>query len=49
MIDEFANRQAMHLTVLDLLDSPVHKSVWENQSPIIFTAKSLVLRQKVMH
>jgi hypothetical protein len=47
MIDEFANRQTMHLTVLNLLDNPVHKPVWENQSPVIFTAKSLLLRQKV--
>lgn len=47
MIDEFANRQAMHLTVVNLLDDPVHTPVWFNQSPTIFTAKSLLLRQKV--
>ncbi len=47
MIDEFANRQAMHLTVLDLLDKAVHKPVWENQSPTAFTTRSLLLRRQV--
>jgi hypothetical protein len=25
MKDEFANRQAMHLTVIELLDNPLHQ------------------------
>ena len=47
MKDEFANRQAMHLTVIGLLDNPLHTPVWNNQNPIAFTDKSLVLRAKV--
>lgn len=47
MIDEFANRQAMHLTVIELLDNPTHKPAWENTTPVVFTTKSLKLRTKV--
>lgn len=47
MKDEFANRQAMHLTVIGLLDNPLHTPVWSNQPPVAFTDKSLVLRAKV--
>ena len=47
MIDEFANRQAMHLTIIELLDNPAYTSVWENQSPTVFTAKATTLRQQV--
>lgn len=47
MKDEFANRQAMHLTVIELLDNPLHKPVWENQPPVMFTTRSLLLREKV--
>lgn len=47
MIDEFANRQAMHLTVVNLLDDLVHSPVWLNQNPTMFTTKSLLFRQKV--
>lgn len=47
MIDEFANRQAMHLTVVNLLDDPEQTPVWLNQTPTMFTTKSLLFRQKV--
>lgn len=47
MKDEFANRQAMHLTVIELLDNPLHKTAWENQTPTMFTDRSGSLRQQV--
>lgn len=47
MIDEFANRQAMHLTIIELLDNTEYKPVWENQNPVAFTARSTTLRSQV--
>jgi hypothetical protein len=38
MINEFANRQNMHLAVLRLLDSAEFKPVWLDQPPVAFTA-----------
>lgn len=47
MKDEFANRQSMHLTVIELLENPAHKPAWENLKPTAFTDKSLLLRTQV--
>jgi hypothetical protein len=47
MIDELANRQAMHLTVIELLDDPALTPVWENVTPTAFTDKATSLRLKV--
>ncbi len=47
MKDEFANRQSMHLTILDLLDNPAYKSIWEDQNPTAFTTKAVLFRQQV--
>ncbi len=47
MRDEFANRHAMHLTVLNLLDKPESKAVWEDNNPIKFTEKAGEFRTTV--
>ena len=33
MQNEFANRQDMHLTVLNLIDSPEFEGAWKDQKP----------------
>ncbi len=47
MRDEFANRQSMHLTVLNLLDKPESRAVWEDNNPIKFTERVGEFRAKV--
>jgi hypothetical protein len=47
MIDEFANRHAMHLTILDLLERPENTPIWMGARPYAFTAKAAQLREKV--
>jgi hypothetical protein len=47
MNDQFLNRLAMHRTVLETLDKPEHKAVWEAQPPPIFGTKVGTLRTKV--
>jgi hypothetical protein len=47
MINEFANRQNMHLAVLHLLDSAEFKPVWVDQPPAAFTALAGELGPKV--
>ena len=47
MIDEFSNRQGMHLTVIATLDNPIHKPVWLNLKPLAFTTKVAMLRTLV--
>ncbi len=39
MTDEFRNRLGMFNTALGTLNSPQYKPTWENQAPVIFTAK----------
>ena len=46
MRDEFANRQSMHLTVLNLLLKPESKAVWEGNNPVKFTEKAGIFRTK---
>lgn len=43
MINEYANRQNMHLAVLALLADPAHQPVWKDQSPVIFTTRAAAL------
>lgn len=47
MQNEFANRQAMHLTVLDHLNQPSSKAVWEGKPPLKFTEKVAAFRAKL--
>jgi hypothetical protein len=47
MQNEFANRQAMHLTVLDFLDQPTSKTIWDGKPPVAFTQKVAAFRAKV--
>ena len=47
MINEFANRQNMHLTVLSLLDDATYQPIWQNQPPLAFTRKAADFRAKV--
>ncbi len=47
MRDEFTNRQSMHLTVLNLLDKPESKAVWEDNNPVKFTERVGEFRAKV--
>jgi hypothetical protein len=47
MINEFANRQNMHLAVLALLADPAHQPVWQNKAPVIFSTRAAVLGPKV--
>ena len=47
MINEFANRQNMHLAVLRLLDSAEFKPLWVDQPPVAFTALAGELGPKV--
>ncbi len=46
MRDEFANRHAMHLTVLNLLEKPESKAIWEDNNPLKFTEKAGDFRTK---
>ncbi len=43
MKDEFANRAGMHRTVLETLDQPAYRTIWEDQKPKAFSRKALEL------
>jgi hypothetical protein len=43
MQNEFANRQNMHLTVLQLLENPKYQGAWKNQKPTAFTTRAAQL------
>ncbi len=43
MQNEFANRQNMHLTVLQLLENPQYQGAWKNQKPTAFTTRAAQL------
>ena len=43
MINEFANRQNMHLTVGALLADPAHQPVWKGKAPVIFSTRAAAL------
>ncbi|MEO5913368.1 MAG: hypothetical protein ABIS50_03985 [Luteolibacter sp.] len=47
MINEFANRQNMHLAVLALLADPAHQPVWKDKKPVLFTTRAAALGPKV--
>ncbi len=40
MQDEYANRQNMHLTLLQLLENPSHQGAWKNQKPTAFATRA---------
>lgn len=40
MQNQYADRQNMHLTILNLLDTPLYQSAWKNQNPIAFTTRA---------
>ena len=44
MKNEYANRQNMHLTLLNLLDAPQYHAAWKNQKPTAFTSRAEELR-----
>jgi hypothetical protein len=43
MINEFANRQNMHLAIVALLADPAHQAAWKDQSPTAFTTRAASL------
>ena len=43
MINEFSNRQNMHLTVGTLLADPAHQPVWKGKAPVIFSTRAAAL------
>jgi len=47
MNDQFLNRLAMHRTVLETLNKPQHKAVWQAAPPPIFATKVGALQTKV--
>lgn len=47
MQNEFANRQNMHLTVLNLLENPDYQAAWQGQAPAAFATRAGLLTPKV--
>ena len=47
MQNEYADRQNMHLTILNLLDTPLYQSAWKNQNPTAFTTRASEYRPMV--
>jgi hypothetical protein len=43
MINEFANRQNMHLAIVALLADPAHQAAWKDQPPTAFTTRAASL------
>lgn len=43
MINEFANRQNMHLAIVALLADPTHQAAWKDQAPVAFTTRAATL------
>ena len=47
MQNEFANRQNMHLTVINLLENPQYQAAWQGQAPTAFASRAALLIPKV--
>ena len=47
MQNEFANRQNMHLTVLNLLENPAYQSAWQSQKPAAFATRAALFAPQV--